>query len=187
MVRLVVISLSLFVVIAGCTTASDSTGGLTGIGAAFSCADPIDAFDDVPDDFNVVSGVVAFPPQDFVLQRGRTGPDNDLDSSRAFSKFGLLVRSGATFEIHVDGESQANALIHWGNTGPNDPVSSLSVDRCTEQCNPSTQPSCPDGEDLDWFVFPGGLWTLESACVRLVVLTETERSIVDLSAGTACK
>lgn len=154
------------------------------LGAPLSCDDPIAAFDDLPEDFSAVSGVVAFPT-DPLLGRGRAGPDNDPESARRFSKFGLFVRAGAVFEIHVAGESQANALLHWGNVGPSDPVSSIAVDSCQGSCDP-IQPACTGGEERKWIVFPGGVWTLEPACTSLVVVTDGKRTQVKLPIGEAC-
>lgn len=186
MVRLVGLALLLAVVGAGCTSADDaSEPGLPTLGAPFSCGEPIDAFDDLPEGYRAVGEVVAFPTEE-LLQRGRTGPDNDPGSARSFSKLGLVVRAGAVFQIHVAGDSQANALLHWGNTGPNDPVSSIAVPGCEGTCDSLVQPGCPDGEDRDWVVYPGGLWTLEPACVSLIVLTGAERAVVDLPAGERC-
>ena len=62
---------------------------------------------------SAISGVVAFSDVD-LLQRGRPGPDNDPGSNRSFAKFGLAVRARQAFQIHVAGESQANALIDSG-------------------------------------------------------------------------
>lgn len=184
MVRLACLALFLVAVAAACSSGDDDPS-LPALGSSFSCGDPIGAFDDLPDDYRSVSEVVAFPTAD-LLQRGRIGPDNDPGSARAFSKFGLVVRAGAVFQIHVAGDSQANALVHWGNTGPDDPVSSISVGGCEGSCDSLVQPGCPAGDDWDWVVYPGGVWTLEPACVSLVVLTGSETAVVDLPVGERC-
>lgn len=143
------------------------------LGAPLNCDDPIDVVDSVPDEYSAFSDVVALPTGEDQLQRGRSGPDNDLESRRMFSKMGLLVRPGTTFQIHVGPASQGNALIHWGNAGTDDPVGSIAVETCA-------------GDSDTWIVFPGGVWTLDPACVDLLVITDSDQEQLQLPIAADC-
>jgi len=182
--RLVLVAgLAFALVLAGCGSGPPSLGTpLRPLGFKLPCG-PIDVVDRLPPSYAAVDDVVAFPTYEN-LQRGRSGPDNDLGSSRSFSKFGLLVKSGSVFQLHVAGEDQANALIYWGNVAPTDPVSSIRVDGCVASCE--SQPDCPGEENAEWGVYPGGVWTLEPACITLLVLTEQETGEVRLPVGESC-
>ena len=176
MVRsLLAVSLSCAVVV----SCSDSDGqtatpsGLPSLGAPFNCRAPIDVIDVLPDGYEAFADVVALPDGSDVMQGGRSGPDNDLGSRRAFSKMGLLIRPGTSFQIHVGPVSQGNALIHWGNAGNDDPVGSIAVESCS-------------GDPDTWIVFPGGVWTLEPACVELIVLTDVAQEPISLPISTTC-
>ena len=160
--------------------------GLRHLGQSFACDGPIAVVDQLPDDYYPVSDVVAFPSDD-ELQRGGLGLDNDPGSARSFSKFGLFVRAGADFQIHVAGDSQANALIGWSNVGLPGPVSSIAVDGCPGSCESTGQPECPAGVTGQWAAYPGGIWTLEPSCVSLVILTADTTSTVKLPVGERCR
>lgn len=156
-----------------CATTDGEPSDLPPLGASFNCDDPIDAVEDPPGSYMTVADVVALPGTGDMLQRGRVGPDNDAGSRRSFSKMGLLLRPATTFQIHVAPDSQRNALIQWGNVDANEPVGSIAV------------ASCP-GDTNDWLVYPGGVWTLEPACVELVVLTTETAETVRLPLGAPC-
>ena len=49
----------------------------------------------------------------------------------------------------------------WDNTGSIDPASPLRLQNCQGS--------------RTWLVYPGGVWTIEPACVTLLVLTDTAR------------
>ncbi len=166
----------LMIVLASCSdseTQSVERSELPPLGAPFNCEDPPFVVDSLPVNFSEFAGVMALPNAVDKMQRGRSGPDNDLDSRRAFSKMGLFVRPGLTFQIHVGAGSQGNALIHWGNAGSDDPVSSIAVGGC-------------EGDDGTWLGYPGGVWTLDPACVELLVATVDERAQVLLPIGASC-
>lgn len=156
-----------------CTSTDADTNELPPLGDSFNCDDPIDVLQQPPDGYATVADVVAFPVTGDRPQGGRVGPDNDAGSRRAFSKMGLLVRPATTFQIHVAPRSQRNALIQWGNVDANEPVSSIAVS------------SCP-GDRNDWLVYPGGVWTLEPACVELTILTAKATQTIRLAVGAPC-
>ena len=173
MARAVVLAGVVWLVGSGCSTSTDNARiELAPVGAPLDCRDPIDLLDTVPPSYRVVSDVVAFPDIE-MHQRGRTGPEGGPHSARRFSKMGLVIRSGATFEIHVAGDSQDNAVIHWGNTGTGDLVSAIAIDSCSA--------------NAEWLVYPGGVWTLEPDCITLQVVTTETISDVRLPIGTSCK
>jgi hypothetical protein len=156
-----------------CAGNSEGQGkNLPPLGDTFNCTDPIDVLQELPDSYATVADVIALPVSGD-QGRGHTGPDNDVGSRRAFSKVGLLVRPATTFQIHVAPSSQRNALIQWGNVEANEPVSSIAVS------------SCP-GDRNTWLVYPGGVWTLEPACVELTILTTKATETVRLAAGAEC-
>ena len=142
------------------------------LGALFICDDPIDVLQEVPDGYVTVADVVALPGNGDILQRGRTGTDYDPESLYTFSKMGLLLRPDATLQIHVAPDSQPNALIEWSIEDE------LLVDAITVS-------SCP-GDANDWLVHPGGVWTLEPACVELIVITAEETETIRLPVGIPC-
>ena len=164
---------TLALVAAGAACSSgDESSDLPPLGDPFNCEDPIEVLNELPDSYSTVADVIALPGTGDILQRGRSGPDNDLESRRAFSKMGLLIRPGTMFQIHVAPDSQRNALIEWGNVN-NAPVSSISV------------ASCP-GDANQWLVYPGGVWTLDPTCVELVVLTADASETIRLPIGVPC-
>ena len=142
------------------------------LGAPFDCTDPIDVVDELPDAYEEYGDVVALPVAD-PLQLGRSGMDDDPGSSRRFSKFGLLIRPRSEFELHVGPNSQANALITWGNTNASKPVGSLAFGSC-------------DGNPDTWLVYPGGVWLLEPSCTELVVVTADSSVVVRVPVEAEC-
>ena len=158
---------------AACANTDTEPAHLPPLGDSFNCDDPIDVMKELPASYVTVADVVALPGAGDVLQRGHAGPDDDAGSRRAFSKVGLLLRPATTFQIHVAPDSQRNALIQWGNVDANVPVGSIAV------------AACP-GDTNDWIVYPGGVWTLDPACVELVVLTAKGAETVRLPVGAPC-
>jgi hypothetical protein len=164
---------ALIVAAAACANTDGKPSALPPLGESFNCDHPIEVVAELPDSYVIVADVVALPGDGGMLQRGRVGPDNDAGSRRAFSKMGLLLRPGTTFQIHVAPDSQQNALFRWGNLGGNGPVGSIVVG------------SCP-GDTNDWLVYAGGVWTLEPACAELVVLTAETVETLRLPLGAPC-
>jgi len=137
-------------------------------GVPFNCDDAIDVVETLPDNYSAFADAMALPTDVETMQRGRSSTDG-----RRFSKMGLIIRPGTTFQIHVAPTSQGNALIHWGNAGINDPSESIAVESC-------------GGDPETWIAFPGGVWTLEPACVTLLVTTEVEREQLELPISMTC-
>lgn len=183
LMEFVLFTTGLVLLLAGCSISTDpgqevSDGvppSLTTLGLPFDCGDPAGVHSELPEGFSSVLGVVAFQSSSEPLQRGRSGPDNDLDSRRSFSKTGILVRQETAFQIHVAPSSQSNATISWGTPGDSGPVSSLAVDRC------SASPADA------WIAYPGGIWTLDSACTELLVLANNASATVSIPTGTECQ
>lgn len=150
----------------------DEPTDLPPLGASFNCHDPIDVLQEIPDTYVTVADVIALPGNGDILQRGRTGTDYDPESLYTFSKMGLLLRPGATFRIDVARNSQPNALIEWSIEGEK-LVDSIAVTSCAGDAN-------------DWLVYPGGVWTLEPACVELTVITAEATGTIRLPVGVAC-
>ncbi|NOX31634.1 MAG: hypothetical protein GXP35_16550 [Actinobacteria bacterium] len=163
---------------------ADSDAGqpedLTSSVAPFQCADPIDIMDKPPDGWIRVADAVALPAARS-LQRGRY--DDEL--GRSFSKFGLVMRADRAFSIRVAIESQPNALIGWG-TDSREPATSISVSGCPGRCEVSWQPNCPLGALGEWVVYPGGIWTIEPACIKLEITVGAETVTTQLPIGEEC-
>ena len=134
-----------------------------------NCGDPIDELDKLPSGYSSVLDVAAFsiPTR---LERGSGGIDSKPDLR--FSKFALLVRESASFEVAVGSASHGSALVHWGNVGQADPVDSFAVRACHGR--------------KPWLVYPGGIWTAEVGCVSLVVRTPTAAAEVRIPVGVHC-
>ena len=146
------------------------------LGAIFRCDQPIEKLSTLPDGYAAVGDVVALPveiPAD-VFERAYKSPDNDPTSRRRYIKFGLLVRANARFEIHVGPSAQSNVLMHWGNTGSQDPVSALSFQGC-------------DAQDGVWLAYPGGLWPLDPGCIPLLVVVQGRAIEHRISLGQPCQ
>ncbi|MEQ1874335.1 MAG: hypothetical protein ABL953_11460 [Ilumatobacteraceae bacterium] len=167
-----IIAAAAFVVAGTACEGGDESSDLTPLGAPFICDEPIDVLQEVPETYVSVADVVALPGDGEVLQRGRTGTDYDPESLYTFSKMGLLIRPGATFQIHVAPDSLGNALIEW-NIEDEHLVGSIAVS------------SCP-GDPSVWLAYPGGVWTLEPACVELIVITADATGTIRLPVGVAC-
>jgi hypothetical protein len=85
----------------------------------------------------------------------------DPDSGFTFLQDRAPRTNGASFRIEVATRSLDNAWIRWDNTGSIDPASPLRLQNCQGS--------------RTWLVYPGGVWTIEPACVTLLVLTDTAR------------
>lgn len=147
---------------------------------AFNCTGAIDVLDEPPEDWSSVLDVVAFPGDD-VLQRGRS----DEESGRRFSKFGLVIRADRSFVLSVAESSRPNALIGWG-VGSDVPAASIEFAGCSGVCETDFQPNCPLGETGQWVVYPGGMWTVDAACIGLDVMVEDATVEVPIPIGVEC-
>lgn len=159
----------------GCARDESESHGAVELGAPFQCGEPIGQLMALPDDYSSIGDVVALPLEAIVhdFDRAQSGPDNDRSSRRRYIKVGLLVRANTNFEIHVAPSSQSNLLIHWGNVGSSDPVSSLSIRGC-------------ESEGAEWLAYPGGLWALDAGCVTLLVVVHGEAFERNVALGETC-
>lgn len=106
------------------------------------CTDPIQEYETPPlDTVQVIGDVVGLLTSETSttpLQLGRTVGE------LRFAKTGLLIRSGAAFEIIVTPTPGRVALVAWGNTGKSEPTERFIVGPCEAEAN--------------WVAFPGGYW-----------------------------
>jgi hypothetical protein len=111
--RYAVLILVILLVVGACTE-TDTTAIEPEL-ATVDCFSVIDALDEPPSDYTVVSGVVAFG--------GSDNADTPLqavwnEQSGWFgSKTGLLVRSGSTVTVSVPPDVQDRVNIGWGGSG----------------------------------------------------------------------
>lgn len=137
------------------------------------CTDPISELGSPPDGFQLIDGVVALQTIETSsrpLQLGRTVAAESGDLR--FAKTGLIVRSGAEFEIIVSPPSGVQALVSWGNTGKARPTHLFMVGPCEAQAK--------------WIAFPGGYFVSEAACVELIVQHRNIDTHVSVGVGTSC-
>jgi hypothetical protein len=167
-----VLMLVLCAAIPACSRSRSIATGEEAEGVAVPCDDSIQELASLPSPWRVSLDELAVYHAE-VNDLGRTGTDTDPKSARRFAKIALAVRSGSVVGIEVAPESQSIAQIKWGET-TDGPVSHLHFGRC--------------GQDRDgWLVYPGGVWVLRPACVKLIVSTSRESRLVSLSAGMACE
>ncbi len=165
----------------GCAASNtEQSEHLASSALAFDCANPIDILDEPPNGWLAVGDVVALPG-DRSLQRGRY----DSELGRSFSKFGLVMRADRAFSVTVAVESQPNALIGWG-TDSRTPATSIEVTGCAGLCETDWQPNCPLGASGEWVVYPGGVWTIEPACISIEIVTDAETVTAQLPIGKQC-
>lgn len=81
--------------------------------------------------------------------------------------------------------SQPNALMGW-NHGLAAPVLAIEIPGCSGTCGTEFQPSCPLGEAGEWIAYPGGMWTIEPACIEIQIATENRTTIAELPIGAEC-
>jgi len=143
------------------------------------CSNPIDIVDGPPEGWSAVLDVIAVP-DDLVLQRGRL----DGEIGRSFSKIGLMIRADQALTLSIAEASQPNALMGW-NASAN-PTATIEIDGCAGSCTTDWQPGCPLGESGEWLVYPGGVWTLDPACIEVEIAARGETAIVELAIGAQC-
>jgi hypothetical protein len=128
---------------------------------------------DPPDpSLQVVLGVVALPTSkaaDSALQTALTG---DHSLPRLFAKTGLLVRTGADFQILVPAGSRGRLGIGWGSAAT--PSKAVVVH------------SSAAGISGTWMHFAGGYWLDHPACVALQVQTAQKSATVHIGLGAPC-
>ena len=124
---------------------------------------------------SVVLGVVALPASPQMrraLQTALTGPRDS--AARLFAKEGLLVRSGARFELTVPTPLRDRLAIGWGNAGEGHLGSTIRV------------PGCRRGHGERWLAFAGGYYVHNPMCAQLIVDARGLRRRVWIGVGKAC-
>ena len=119
----------------------------------------------------VVDRVVALPaaPRLPALQTARTGSADH--AVRLFAKWGLSIRTGATFTLAVPRRLARVASIGWGPSIK--PTRTLTV------------PSCRAGR-ARWLAYAGGYFVRHTMCLPLAVRTHGIRSVVHIGVGAGC-
>jgi hypothetical protein len=145
--------------------ATDSSGHPT-----LRCNDYI-AVEPPTSGMRIVDRVVGLPasPRLAALQTARTGSAGH--ALRLFAKWGLRVRTGATFTLVVPRRFARVARIGWG---PNIvPTRTLTVR------------SCRAGH-ARWLAYAGGYFVRHTMCLPLAVRTRGERVVVHIGVGVGC-
>jgi hypothetical protein len=137
---------------------------------SLACQDVIATRDTPDSDLSVVLNAVALPTRD-ALQANRSGEVGPAD--RLFAKRGLLVASGASFELIVPSDWVGKLSVGWGNPAPRTPH--LHVSACKAA-----------GSQKTWLVFAGGFWVADAACVPLLVKAGSGQELVHIGVGAAC-
>ena len=70
------------------------------------------------------------------------------------------------------------------NLGSNPPVVAIDIPGCSGICAGDDEPNCPLGESGNWIAYPGGVWTIDSACIEIA--TDGETTLVELPIGLEC-
>jgi hypothetical protein len=174
--RSIVIS-ALVVLIASCSFGpassvrpSQAARTLPASTASLACQDAIASQDSPDSNLSVVFDQVALPTSN-ALQANRSSEPNG--STRLFAKIGLLIASGASFELVVPAEWVGHLMIGWGNPGIR--TSRLHVSGCVAN---TTQKR--------WLVYAGGYWVDTPACVPLRVTAGGRDQLVQIGIGKAC-
>lgn len=135
------------------------------------CRDII-ASRDVPDaDLTIVFDQVGLPTRSAL--QAATDPLEPDPSARWFSKVGLFVARGSSFELIVPAEWIGHLTIAWGN--PGERTTHLYVTGCD-----ATR------AETAWVVFAGGFWVGEPACVPLLVRAGDREQLLHIGVGAAC-
>lgn len=143
---------------------SSTTDGVT----ALPCQDMLSTDEDLPEDYEIILDAVALPTADSAPRALQVGRLPDTDPPSYFAKTGLLVRSGAAFDLEV--EHPHTATIGWGS--PADFSSQISSQGC-------------QGES--WIAFAGGFLVPEPMCVQLTLTVNDQEKALFVGAGAACK
>lgn len=132
------------------------------------CQDMIGNDEDVPEDYEILLDVVALPTANSSPNALQVGRRDGTDQPDYFAKTGLLVRSGAAFDLEV--EHPDTAGLGWGS--PAAFSSSISSQGC-------------QGES--WLAFAGGFLVQDPTCVRLTLTTDDDQRVFFVGAGAACQ
>jgi hypothetical protein len=117
----------------------------------------------------VVTGV-AIPVGERIFQAELT---NDGPTPRwRFSKWALIVRTGASADLSVGPGLTGSALLGWGS--PAKPAPRIHAEAC---------PATPAGS---WNVFAGGTWVARPACVPMVIRAGDKQVTIRMPIGVAC-
>lgn len=130
-----------------------------------ACAQSLEALEQLPPSYTPILDVVALSgvgPGGVPLQTAQH------ESGSLFAKSGLLVKSGATFELVVPQGSSLRLV--WGNK--QDPVSRVRVTGCT-----GPRP---------WLAFAGGFWVKQPGCADVVVREGAREQNVRVAIGATC-
>lgn len=126
-------------------------------------------------DLSVVLGVAGLPASPRLrraLQTARTGSRDP--QARLFAKWGLVIRTGASFELIVPRRLRDRVSIGWGNAGEGHVGSTISV------------PGCRGANAEKWLDFAGGYWVHSTICAPLIVNARGLRRRVWIGIGKAC-
>lgn len=175
--RLAIAWMTSVLVAAGCSTetgetpesasARDSAPPTAG-GDLLPCQNMILSDEDVPEDYEVLLDVIALPTASSAPRALQAGRHDGTDPPSYFAKTGLLVRSGAAFELKVD--HPLTVGIRWGSP--------------TEFSSTISSQGCP-GES--WIAFAGGFVVQEPTCVRLILTADDQQEVFSVGAGAACQ
>lgn len=174
--RLVAVS-AILLVLSSCSNGGDESyvaSAIPGLADSLGCGADTDVFESLPDGF-AISDIDQLALADVQAhQIGRQGAPGDPDSARRFAKIALAVKNGARLTLLIHTESQGNALMTWGDRNSSNLGFGVDITACDEPA---------DG----WSMYPGGLWVLEPAYVRLIVQSQAEEpTTLDLPVGTTC-
>lgn len=137
--------------------------------AALVCDAPIDRPNQPTGGYVAVADVVA-------LDLNRTlqaAPDPTASPYAYYAKSGLLVRSGAQFDLVVPPDEQGRLGLRWANVGGQPITEHLRVTGCRSG-------------DAVWLAYPGGFYVTEPGCLRLDVRVGGRIETVRVSIGAPC-
>ncbi len=164
----------------GCSNGSEEVLGSTPVGDSarststtargdlLPCQNMIFTDKAVPEDYEVLLDVIALPTANSAPRALQVGRHDGTDPPSYFAKTGLLVRSGAAFDLEV--ENPRTAGIRWGS--PAEFSSTISSQGC-------------QGES--WIAFAGGFIVQDPTCVRLKLTVGDQQKVFSVGAGTACQ
>jgi hypothetical protein len=148
-------------------------GPVTSPSATLVCSHHLPGHPPPGADQQVVLGVVALSasPRSAALQAARDRAEPS--ATRYFAKDGLLVRSGATFDLVLPPNAAYRASIDWGGE-------QLTRTR-------HLRVSCPhERSPSAWLAYVGGYWTDRPTCLTLLVQAHGKHQLVRIGVGTPC-
>jgi hypothetical protein len=123
----------------------------------------------------IVLGVVALPASTHrrrALQTALTGSKDP--AHRLFAKEGLVIRTGARFELIVPARLRSQLAIGWGNADEDHVGSTISV------------AGCHGTPGARWLDFAGGYLVPRTTCAPLIVEARGQRRRVRIGIGRVC-